>query len=234
MYTRICPNKGCGIIIHYNSKDSYRLANKNESFCMKCAQKLSKNKNPRYLNTDINNNVLNIYYDKSKTLKKIAVECNISFTTLLKIIKNNNLPMLKRQVKHIDRNESFLKMFKTKYGIEYKDYLETKSEFEKYRARVKYYTNKTLKTYSNFFTDLDKIGKSDTSYHVDHIVSVKECFLNKVEPIITADFINLRIIPRYENLSKGSKSLFSCEILVKNVNERNNNKIKISNIWTSS
>ena len=45
--------------------------------------------------------------------------------------------------------------------------------------------------------------------------------------MIASDSTNLRAIPRKENLSKGANSLFTAEILLANVTERNNNKIKI-------
>jgi hypothetical protein len=50
---------------------------------------------------------------------------------------------------------------------------------------------------------------------------------------LCADSTNLRAIPRKENLSKGANSLFTAEILLANVTERNNNKIKMSELWNS-
>ena len=74
---------------------------------------------------------------------------------------------------------------------------------------------------------------NENDYHVDHIVSIKECFVNNIDPVIASDSTNLRAIPRRENLSKGPNSLFTAEILLANVTERNNNKIKISELWNS-
>ena len=82
-----------------------------------------------------------------------------------------------------------------------------------------------------YIDDLDKVGKGENDYHVDYIVSIKECFINNIDPVIASDSTNLRAIPRKENLSKGPNSLFTAEILLANVTERNNNKIKMSELW---
>ena len=163
----------------------------------------------------------------------IADECNISFETLNKIVKIKNLPQLDRESKVINRAESYRKLFKTRYGIEYDEYLKTKPLFDKYKTKVKYYTGKTIKKFGKYIDNIDKVGRGENGYHIDHIVSIKECFTNNVDPKIAADSINLRAIPRNENLSKGADSLFTVDILVSNVTERNKHKIKISELWNS-
>lgn len=230
-YIRICPIKGCNNQISYNRKDSYKNAINKNCICAKCNRAKRGAIYTKFLDDSIINSVLSIYYDKKKTLTMIADECKISFETLNKIIKLKKLPQLHREGKLIDRNESYKKMFKTKFGFEYDEYLKTKPLFNKYKTKVKYYTSKTVKKFAKYIDNLDKVGKGENDYHVDHIVSIKECFVNNVDPKIAADFINLRSIPRGENLSKGSNSLFTAEILLANVTERNNNKIKISELW---
>jgi hypothetical protein len=230
-YIRICPTNGCGNEISYNRKDSYKNAINKNCVCPKCNRAKRGAIYYKFLDDSIVKSVLSIYYDKNKTLTIIADECNISFETLNKIIKSNKLPPIKRENKIIDRAESYRKMFKSRYGIEYDEYLKTKPIFDKYKTKVKYYTGKTVKKFGKYIDNLDKVGKGENAYHIDHIVSIKECFINNVDPKIAADSINLRAIPWYENLSKGTDSLFTAEILVSNVTERNKYKIKISELW---
>lgn len=232
-YIRICPTIDCGKEISYSRKDSYKNAENKNCICAKCNRTNRGSIYTKFLDDSIINLVLSIYYDKKKTLTIIADECNISFETLKKIIKLKNLPQLDREGKIIDRNESYNKMFKSKYGIEYEEYLKTKPLFDKYKTKVKYHTSKTVKKFAKYIDYLDKVGKGDNDYHVDHIVSIKECFINNIDPVIASDSTNLRAIPRKENLSKGANSLFTAEILLTNVTERNNNKIKISELWNS-
>ena len=232
-YKRSCPIIGCENEINYSRKDSYRNAINKNSICAKCNRAKRGVVYCKFLNDTIIGSVLSIYYDKNKKLTTIADECNISFETLNKIVKLKNLPQLKRKGEQIDRAVSYRKMFKTKFGIDYDEYLITKPLFDNYKTKVKYYTSKTVKKFAKYIEDLDKVGRGENDYHVDHIVSIKECFINNIDPKIAADSINLRAIPRKENLSKGSNSLFTPEILLANVTERNNNKIKISELWNS-
>lgn len=226
-FKRICPNEGCDKEISYNRKDTYKNAIIKNSMCAKCNRIKRGSTYNKILNVGIINKVLSIYYDKTKILTDIAKESDISFETLNKIIKLEKLPQIKRDSKIIDRAAAYKKMFKTRYGIDYDIFIKNKPIYDRYKDKVKYYTTKTVKKFSKYIVDLDKIGKGKNDYHIDHIVSIKDCFINNIDPIITADIINLRAIPRGENLSKGSKSLFSPQILLFNVNERNNNKVKI-------
>ena len=228
---RICPNENCLRKIHYNRKDSYNNAINKKTICAKCTRAKRGAIYTKSFDGEIIDRVLNIYYDKTKVLTTIADECGIAFETLNKIIKTNNLPQLERESKVINRENSYKKMFKTKYGIEYDDFLKNKPIFDKYKSKVKYYTNKTIKKFAKYIDGVDKVGRGVNDYHIDHIVSIKECFLNNIDPIIVADEINLRAIPRFENLSKGAKSLYTPEILLNNVTERNNNRIKISELY---
>src|ERR1035437_4340664 len=219
---RICPTEGCCKEIHYSRKDSYKNAINKNTICAKCNRKKRGAIYSKSLDDSIISKVLSIYYDKTKTLTVIANECDIAFETLNKIVKENKLPQLEREGKTIDRVDSYKKCFKTRYGIEYEEFLKTKSIFDNYKTKVKYYTGKTVKKFANYIIDLDKVSRGENGYHIDHMVSIKDCFLNNIDPKIAADEINLRAIPRNENLSKGPKSLFTPEILLNNVIERNN------------
>jgi hypothetical protein len=200
-YFRECPNEDCNNVIGYTRKDSYDNSIKKSSKCMKCIRK--------------------------ERGANIAKEVNLSFETLNKMIKYRNLPKLKRNKKEFNRFDSYRKTFKTRYGITYDEYLKTKDDFYKYKGRVKYYTKKTTKEWGVFIGDLNKVGKGKRAHHVDHIASIKDCFDYGVDPKIVSDIINLRVILGDDNLSKGSNSIFTPEILVKNVIESNKNKIYI-------
>ena len=232
-YIRICPTNGCGNEISYSRKDSYKNAEGKNCICAKCNRAKRGAVYSKFLDDSVINLVLSVYYDKKKTLTMIANECNISFETLNKIVKLKNLPQLDREGKTIDRGESYKKMFKSKFGIEYEEYLKTKPLFDKYKTKVKYHTSETVKKFAKYIDGLDKVGKGEDDYHVDHIVLIKECFINNIDPLIASDSTNLRAIPRKQNLSKGANSLFTAEILLANVTERTNNKIKISELWNS-
>jgi DNA-binding Lrp family transcriptional regulator len=229
-YIRICPITGCGNEISYNRKDVYKNAINKNTICTKCCRAKRGSIYSKSLDEKIINLVKSKYYDVNKTLNMIADECNISFETLKKIIKNKNLPKIKRIGKIINRVDSYQKMFKTKFGIDYDEFLKNKNDFDRYKGRVKYYTNKTVKKFSKNIKNLNKVGRGEFDYHIDHIASIKECYLANIEPEIVADIINLRAIPSKENLSKGFNSIFSPEILLLNVNERKNNKININEL----
>lgn len=226
-YFKECPNINCSNIIGYSRKDSYKNSLKKNSECLKCVRKKRGGISEKFKSDKLFNNVLYIYYDLDKTLIEIAKEVGISFETLNKMLKYRNLPKLKRNKKEFNRFKSYKKTFKSRYGISYDEYLKTKSEFYKYKSRVKYYTQKTIKEWGVFIGDLNKVGRGKGFHHVDHIVSIKDCFDYGVDPKIVSDIINLRVIPEEENLSKNSNSLFSPEILVKNVNESKKHKIYI-------
>jgi hypothetical protein len=226
-YFKDCPNIDCGNTIGYSRKDSYKSSLKKNSECLKCVRKKRGSISDKFKCNKTFKKVLYLYYDLDKTLIDIAKEVELSFETLNKMLKYRNLPKLNRNIKKHDRFESYKKTFKSRYGIPYDEYLKTKSDFYRYKGRVKYYTQKTIKEWGVFIGDLTKVGRGKGFHHVDHIVSIKDCFDYNVDPKIVADIINLRVIPEEENLSKNSNSIFSPEILVKNVNESKENKIYI-------
>lgn len=226
-YFRDCPSDGCDNIIGYSRKDSFKNAKNKNTICQECTRKKRGEIYNKYRDLDLHKKYLTIYYNKNKTVKEITKELGISFTTFKKIREYLNLPKIKRKKKEFDRRAAYKKAFKTRTGVDYNEFLKTLPDFKKYKGRVKYYTNKTIKTWGVLIGDLNKVGTGDDAHHVDHIVSIKDCFLSSIEPDIVADLINLRVIPKKENLSKGSNSLFSPEMLKFNVTEARNNKFKI-------
>jgi len=80
----------------------------------------------------------------------------------------------------------------------------TRDEFYRYKRVVYYFTNRVKKEIASGY----KLGLAGTedSYHVDHIYSVLEGYVNKVSPRVIGSKENLRVIPWKDNVSKSSSS----------------------------
>jgi hypothetical protein len=80
--------------------------------------------------------------------------------------------------------------------------------FEGYSTRVRLYTERTYREYKNIINPKNlerKRSGSDEGYHLDHIVSIKECFLNDVPEELCAHPDNLRMVEWTENAEKWSR-----------------------------
>lgn len=77
--------------------------------------------------------------------------------------------------------------------------------YSEYRLIVDRMTYRTNKKYLNF--------DNNRQNHIDHKFSVREAYEKMIDPIIVAFPLNLRIITREENLSKGKKSCITEEEL---------------------
>jgi hypothetical protein len=87
-------------------------------------------------------------------------------------------------------------------------------EFEKYSKKVRYLTRSNFLKYKKFIHQSIFKEVDSSNYHIDHIYSISDGFLNKVKPEIISSFINLRVISKKENLTKGRKSEISLEKLM--------------------
>jgi hypothetical protein len=87
-----------------------------------------------------------------------------------------------------------------------------------YAETVRKLTEKTFK--HNYIENKDKRKEG---WHLDHKVSIKECYLNDIPPNIAADALNLQVVPPKYNLQKGSRSLMSAWELMEEVIERDSN-----------
>lgn len=56
------------------------------------------------------------------------------------------------------------------------------------------------------------------TFHVDHIYSIRDGFVNKISPLILSHPVNLRILDAKENSSKGGKSEMTLEELLERIN----------------
>lgn len=84
--------------------------------------------------------------------------------------------------------------------------IEEHKLFKLYFKRVWSITKKEAKHIVN-------IKKRSVDYHLDHIFSIKEGFVNNIPPYIIGSRYNLRIIPAAQNCKKNSKSDISKEQL---------------------
>jgi hypothetical protein len=81
------------------------------------------------------------------------------------------------------------------------------SDFKRYRNKVEFLTEQT---YVKFLEDINPnkfprtLAGVEGGYHLDHIVSVKEGFINGWEPEKLADKENLQMLPWLENVRKSS------------------------------
>jgi hypothetical protein len=84
---------------------------------------------------------------------------------------------------------------------------EYKQQLIQYRNRVAFLSRKND---LSALPDYDKWGQG---YELDHKYSIKHGFDNGVEPEILAHIFNLRFIPKFDNVSKGRKSVISLQEL---------------------
>jgi hypothetical protein len=105
--------------------------------------------------------------------------------------------------------EHIRKIVESKVKMPYDQWLLVKTEFEKYSLIVRKLTRKSTKR-KNLIE-----GNKQKGYHLDHIVSIYDGFINDIEPEIISHYINLRYIPAKENLKKNKKSHKSIDTLIK-------------------
>lgn len=91
--------------------------------------------------------------------------------------------------------------------------INEKDEWEQYKQKVWYYTRKNdlskLKNYKN----RGRLDENDNAYHLDHIYSITDGYINNIKPEIIGSIYNLRFIPAIENQTKKTKSDISIKQL---------------------
>lgn len=102
------------------------------------------------------------------------------------------------------KKSSIYREFVVIYGDEWKESWKVRVEsYIEYRREVDRITKLSIRKYSHLIKDIELRG---SDFHVDHIYSVKDGFLNNVDPNIIGHYLNLRVITSFENTSKGSRS----------------------------
>ena len=87
-------------------------------------------------------------------------------------------------------------------------------KFEKYSQKVRSLTRFVFNK-NKPLIDIDGLKTSYPSdYHIDHIYSISDGFLNNVDPKIISSVNNLRVISKDRNLKKGRKSDLTLDILL--------------------
>lgn len=228
-YKRNCSK--CGVEICYSEKWSRNNAEKKGTKCFSCVRVNRGSVNSKYDNEVYIRSVKDHYYDLNTPLEMVANKCGISFNTLKKIIKKEQLPKLTRNIKKWDRSESYKKIYKSRYGIPYQTHCENKSDFERYRSVVRRMTELNIKILNGFLESSKLKRRGKDTFHVDHIVSVFDGFNNNVPPFYLADVSNLRMLSSKENTGKSHKSDMDLDILISNILFTENNEILISDIW---
>ena len=99
--------------------------------------------------------------------------------------------------------------------------IEELTEYQIYRNNVHAFTSYNLRIFGyEFFGEnwKNSIGcrNSDVDNNIDHIFSIKNGFIKKIEPYIIGSIINLRMIKMYDNLSKKDRSDITIEELYEN------------------
>tara|TARA_R110000868_G_scaffold12456_15_gene59604 strand:+ start:1235 stop:1537 length:303 start_codon:yes stop_codon:yes gene_type:complete len=82
--------------------------------------------------------------------------------------------------------------------------MKTVEDYRKYKLKVKRITNKQrLHTLPNY----ELRGRTGISgaYHLDHIYSISQGFINNIPEHVIGDIKNLRFIPWENNISKSGK-----------------------------
>lgn len=245
-YFRKCPNETCVNEITYKRIGDMKVAIKNSRLCDDC----------RYYEINKRNEKIIYYLNHTElTHKKISEELNISLDIITHVRKKYNLDRgvklspngkkirsenFKKNIldKKLNTNggtkspEQYEKIFKSRYGYEYSEFLKTQPEFKKYYSKVRNITNKNLRKYKVLFNNLDKLGRCGDKgkYQVDHIFSVKEGFRQNIIPELIGHPSNLRVIKWEDNLSKSD----SCETTINKLIDEtskfltNNHKIIIN------
>ena len=136
------------------------------------------------------------------------------------------LEEINKKKKNHSRNRNFLK---EKYGDswiyhykktikKYRDTMEGNGSwipleklegFREYKTLVDWWTRQTI-----FNEHIENIEKRSTKYHLDHMFSKKQGFLQNVLPKIIGSKYNLRIIPADENCKKSMNCSISLNTLL--------------------
>lgn len=96
--------------------------------------------------------------------------------------------------------------------------LENKSDWEVYRNAVNKLTNKS---FNDYYWEINPNNiKRGKEYHLDHIYSVYDGFINGISIEIISSWINLRLIDCKKNIGKGKNSDISLGELVESYMKR--------------
>ena len=88
----------------------------------------------------------------------------------------------------------------------FKDWTEQQiKDFKEYKKAVRSTTNKNYKWYKHIINPNKKV-RNVGKYHVDHIYSVIDGFLNNIDVEIISNPFNLQMLSAFDNISKNGRS----------------------------
>jgi hypothetical protein len=142
---------------------------------------------------------------KKTMLAKYGVD-NYGKTEQHKIAINNYNNLLSEE----ERTQITGKILKTKFDKGIITDPELKSDFEIYYNAVRNLSDRNYKKHKSLINPCN-FSRGRTSYHLDHIFSIKEAYENNVPVEVVSHVSNLRMLKYDENIAKGGlsgKSLF--------------------------
>jgi hypothetical protein len=107
-----------------------------------------------------------------------------------------------------DSKEIFDRIVKTKISLGQYMPIELQPEFEKYKRKV---WSETKRNNLSLLENYNRRGRTD--YHLDHMYSIWQGFIDNTPAEITGHICNLKMIPYIENISKHTKSSITLEVL---------------------
>lgn len=166
-----------------------------------CSNKCSIKSIPTILGVDNASQLQSIKNKKKeKSLEKYGVD-NVSKAAIVKNIIRNKT---KDRWDKIYNNKNFSSENLTR---------------EQYRRRANQYANTQ---YNRYISEIDPKKMRSNEWHVDHIYSITDGFLNNVPINIISDITNLRLIRSTDNYKKHQKSEKTLHKLIEDYNTRNN------------
>ena len=90
------------------------------------------------------------------------------------------------------------------------------------RGRFLVYTEKVRKLSEKNFRQggIPNQEMRKQGWHLDHMVSIKECYMNELPVDMAADPLNLQVVPPKYNLQKGARSTMTVGELIEEITER--------------
>lgn len=95
---------------------------------------------------------------------------------------------------------------------------EDLKEISNYKAHVSQLTEQNYRRYRNVINPKD-LPRKRNKYHLDHIYSIRDGFINNVEPSILAHPTNLRMLLYRDNIVKSSNSEITLDSLYLRIKE---------------
>lgn len=185
--------------------ETHRETIRNQTEEHKEKKKIEKSERMKRMHSERCDEIKNIIYNK------ISESVKNSPSAKAQRIERAKLGAAALQFKRSLMTEKELKEFNSRFGSP--DIIgNRREEYKKYLKLVSYYTNKELHKVKN-------IELRGEDYHLDHMYSRKQGFLDNICPKIIGNNNNLEIITAKENLSKGSDCSITKEDLMSSFNE---------------